>query len=71
MMNVYRNVSITMVGICEGCQHAELELISCYMDMATSRKLWSIRCKNEDACVAAIQKGYEMRAREGDKNAED
>ena len=69
-MTVYRSVGITMGGICDGCEHADLELISCYMDMVSNRKIWSIRCKKEEACVAAILKGYEMREREGEKNAE-
>ena len=41
-------IGILMDGMCNGCEHADLELN--YLEFLDGRKTWSVKCVHRNAC---------------------
>ena len=47
-------IDIMFSGICKGCGHADLELLSA--ESYLGQKFWAVRCNHARACEAAWEK---------------
>ena len=51
-------IEIVMTGMCEGCPHADIEIIK--LCTVTGEKIWDVVCKHEAACKA-MKKRFEKK----------